>query len=146
MAARDEYKQLGVSVLSETIKVKNIRSGEIFDARRAEEKEDCFEILSGGLIGSIIHEENFWIIQENNVQNSNEPQYDNVNKPFHYHDKGLDPLTIMKATFTREQLIGFVKGSALKYLMRYEKKNGVEDIEKLAFYSKLLKELEDETT
>jgi hypothetical protein len=61
-------------------------------------------------------------------------EYDNINKPFHYHKSGLDPITIMKRTFTKEEYAGFCKGNVLKYNQRYNEKGGVDDLKKALFY------------
>jgi len=62
--------------------------------------------------------------------------------PAHYN--GIQPLDVMKANFTDEQYEGFLAGNALKYIMRYSKKNGLEDIEKGMHYCKLLYEFKKE--
>ena len=39
---------------------------------------------------------------------------------------------------TKEAYRGYLKGNVLKYVWRYEKKNGVEDLEKAQWYLKRL--------
>ena len=63
--------------------------------------------------------------------------------PTHY--EGLQPIEVMKRTFTKEQLIGFHKGNILKYVMRYDKKDGVKDLVKARDYLNWLIELETVT-
>lgn len=59
----------------------------------------------------------------------------------HYKKLAIEPLTVILANN-----YGFLKGNALKYLMREEYKNGVEDLEKAIWYIKLLiKERERES-
>ena len=48
----------------------------------------------------------------------------------------------MKQRFSTEQLKGFYRGNALKYIMRYDEKNGVDDLEKAADYIHRLIEVE----
>lgn len=61
---------------------------------------------------------------------------DMVNHPSHYQSSsGLEVIDVIEA-FT-EDLNGieaFCSGNALKYLTRWKKKNGVEDLKKAAFY------------
>lgn len=64
-------------------------------------------------------------------------------KPDHYHKKGLDPIAVMKQTFFPAEVRGFYKGNILKYIMRYQNKNGLEDLKKLQEYVQLLIELEE---
>ena len=65
----------------------------------------------------------------------------------HYMDMGIQPIDVMKAAFTSEQLEGFLRGNVLKYLMRYPQKNGVTDVKKAQHYMEMLiKHLEKEST
>jgi hypothetical protein len=51
----------------------------------------------------------------------------------HYKKLAIEPLTVILANN-----YGFLKGNALKYLMREEYKNGVDDLEKAIWYIKLI--------
>ena len=53
---------------------------------------------------------------------------DNVNKPSHYH--GMESIDALRNFMTPEQLKGFYLGNALKYQLRFQKKNGLEDLKK----------------
>lgn len=61
---------------------------------------------------------------------------DNVNQPNHYKLDGLDVevLDIIKAVLTKEKFDGFLHGNVIKYTLRTNKKNGVEDLEKAYKY------------
>lgn len=54
--------------------------------------------------------------------------------PDHYKQGGLEVIDIWKAKLDTEELIGFFKGNVLKYVMRAEQKNGLEDYQKAAVY------------
>ena len=60
---------------------------------------------------------------------------DNVNNPPHYKDKHVhlvldfEPITILKD-------LPFCKGNAIKYVLRYKNKNGLEDLKKAEYYIK----------
>lgn len=56
--------------------------------------------------------------------------FDPVTKPAHYHSGGVDPWTLMNSCFTCEQQDGYDTGSALAYVARWHRKNGIEDIKK----------------
>lgn len=64
------------------------------------------------------------------------PQLDNVDHPSHYQtDKGIEVIDVIEA-FT-EQLTGVVAfdiGCAIKYMCRWKKKNGKEDLRKAIWY------------
>lgn len=70
------------------------------------------------------------------LRDSKEQEIDNVNQPNHYKLDGLDVevLDIIKAVFTKEQFEGFLHGNVIKYTLRTNKKNGVEDLEKAHKY------------
>lgn len=63
---------------------------------------------------------------------------DNVNHPNHYTYGGLELVTVWEATMSPEALQGLYKGNVMKYLWRYEHKNGLEDLKKAEFYLKRL--------
>jgi hypothetical protein len=55
-------------------------------------------------------------------------------------------LTIQPWEIIRRNKMGFFDGNALKYLMRYRTKNGVEDLRKAIHYiEELIKDLENES-
>lgn len=57
--------------------------------------------------------------------------YDNVNNPKHYQGRyGMESINVLRNFMTSEQLKGFYLGNALKYQLRYQKKNGLEDLKK----------------
>lgn len=60
---------------------------------------------------------------------------------------GIEPWTIMKKNFTREEFIGFCKCCILKYVLR-RKGSDIQDAEKIEHYARklqeLLKEVNDE--
>jgi hypothetical protein len=57
---------------------------------------------------------------------------DNINKPNHYQGaQGLEAIDVIRnfaGRLTAEQ--GFYWGNAIKYMLRFQKKNGVEDLKK----------------
>jgi hypothetical protein len=67
---------------------------------------------------------------------------DVINKPSHYHQNGIDVIKFAELQFPKEQLKGFFRINALKYLTRFERKNGVEDLKKCVFYLEKLLEME----
>lgn len=69
-----------------------------------------------------------------------EQDEDIVNHPKHYQLDGLEveALEVIKASLNIEEYKGYLLGNMLKYLLRHKKKNNVEDIQKMLFYSKEL--------
>nr|DAO32280.1 MAG TPA: nucelotide kinase [Caudoviricetes sp.]DAR68579.1 MAG TPA: nucelotide kinase [Caudoviricetes sp.] len=56
---------------------------------------------------------------------------DNINKPSHYQGRyGMESIDALRNFMTPEQLKGFFLGNSLKYLLRHQKKNGLEDLKK----------------
>ena len=69
---------------------------------------------------------------------------DAVNHPYHYTRGGIECLEAIKASMEPCAFIGYLKGNIIKYLWRYEDKNGIEDLKKARFYLKrLIKEIEE---
>ncbi len=57
--------------------------------------------------------------------------------PEHYKAHGIitrQPIDIMKHSFTQEAYRGYLVGNVIKYVCRYDMKNGVEDLEKAKKY------------
>jgi transcriptional regulator with XRE-family HTH domain len=61
----------------------------------------------------------------------------------HYQTE-IDPIAYAEANFSKEELAGFFRINAIKYLTRYGKKDGnnVADLDKAIFYTEKLKEME----
>ena len=59
---------------------------------------------------------------------------DNVNHPQHYTQGGIECLDAIEAAMKPDQFRGYLKGNIIKYLWRYEWKNGLEDLKKAQFY------------
>ena len=56
---------------------------------------------------------------------------DNVNNPSYYQGRyGMQSIDALRNFMTPEQLKGFFLGNALKYQLRFQKKNGLEDLKK----------------
>jgi hypothetical protein len=69
---------------------------------------------------------------------------DNVNKPVHYQGKIECIECIESATDGLQGIEAFCTGNAIKYLYRWKKKNGIEDLKKAKWYiDKLLNEISD---
>lgn len=65
---------------------------------------------------------------------------DVVNAPDHYHKGGIDVLEYAERKLPRDQNIGFYRINVLKYVTRYDSKNGLEDLLKAQYYlEKLIK-------
>lgn len=69
---------------------------------------------------------------------------DNVNKPVHYQGKVECIDCIESATDGLQGIEAFCTGNAIKYLYRWKKKNGIEDLKKAKWYiDKLLNEISE---
>ena len=74
-----------------------------------------------------------------------EPDADMVNHPSHYTQGGIECIDALKAaTVSKTGIEAVCTANAIKYLWRYEEKNGVEDVKKARWYiDRLIKELEE---
>lgn len=76
----------------------------------------------------------------NGVSMKNENN-DKVNNPTHYTAGGIETLDYIKAKVS--DYPSYAVGNILKYVSRYEHKNGIEDLKKAQFYlNDLIKEME----
>ena len=61
--------------------------------------------------------------------------------PKHYLKGGMHLLEIFEKKFPVEHVEGFLRGLCIKYLFRYDQKNGIEDLKKAKWYLNELIEL-----
>lgn len=59
---------------------------------------------------------------------------DAVNHPSHYNAEPIECIDAIRASLTAEEFRGFCKGNAMKYIWREQLKNGMEDLQKAAWY------------
>jgi hypothetical protein len=71
-------------------------------------------------------------------------KHDPVNHPSHYNQGGIETIDGIKAATTGlDGFEGYCTGNAIKYLWRWKKKGGVEDLKKARWYlSHLIAEVE----
>jgi hypothetical protein len=66
--------------------------------------------------------------------------FDNVEKPAHYNQSGIECIQAIEASMSKDQFCGYLKGNVQKYIWRYEDKNKIEDLKKAQWYlNKLIK-------
>lgn len=75
---------------------------------------------------------------ETNMKDPIEIKYtesDKVNHPNHYNQGGMEVWDVIKAfTSNLSGAEAFYAGNAIKYILRWDKKNGIEDLEKAKVY------------
>lgn len=70
-----------------------------------------------------------------------EPLQDNINHPAHYNKGGIETLDYIKAKAPHYE--SYAVGNIIKYVSRYQHKNGLEDLKKAQFYlNDLVEEME----
>jgi hypothetical protein len=71
----------------------------------------------------------------------------NAINPAHYQKGGVECIEAIEASMSKEAFKGFLKGNCIKYIYRYENKNGAEDLRKAEWYLlRLIALREDEET
>lgn len=71
---------------------------------------------------------------------------DNVNHPTHYNESGIECIEAIRASLGHE-FPAYCKGNVMKYLWRYQYKNGIEDLKKAQVYLNWMVEyLEENST
>lgn len=66
-----------------------------------------------------------------------------VARQSHYTSSAIQPITFMEANFSHDEMVGFLKGNVIKYLCRYDHKDGVKDLRKARVYLDWLIEAEE---
>lgn len=59
---------------------------------------------------------------------------DSVNHPTHYADKQIEVIDYIRDTLTAEGFVDYCIGNVIKYVSRWRKKGGKEDLEKARVY------------
>ena len=71
---------------------------------------------------------------------------DNVNSPPHYNKSGIECIDAIRAA-TDSGFEYYLQGNIMKYIWRYQYKDGVQDLEKAQWYlNELIKELKENDT
>ena len=116
-----------------------------------DEYNDCGVCLLEKFSGGVICDFDKWsddklaIAYDHVYKNMDENVPDMVNHPQHYTQGGIECIDALKAaTVGKRGIEAVCVANVIKYLWRYEEKNGIEDIRKAKFYvERLLKELEE---
>lgn len=64
----------------------------------------------------------------------------------HYKKMKIQPWDIVDSCFTPDQAVGFYVGNVLKYILRFESKSGIQDLEKAKHYLEKLIEVKRQQT
>ena len=62
---------------------------------------------------------------------------DKVNNPSHY-EGSIECIEAIKSSMSAEAFKGYLKGNVMKYVWRFDRKNGKEDLLKAEWYLKKL--------
>ena len=106
-----------------------------------DEQDDYYLILSDEGIRNYYNKDRFVKMDSDKfttTQNSDKEKPDMVNHPKHYTSGtlGIEVINTMEMCNTKEEFIGYLRCNALKYISRFENKNGLEDVKKCAWYVK----------
>lgn len=61
-------------------------------------------------------------------------EHDNVNHPNHYADKTIEVIDYIRDTLPKDGFVDYCIGNVIKYVSRWRKKGGVEDLKKAQVY------------
>jgi hypothetical protein len=92
-------------------------------------------------IEHLVGDDTTYTLSDLKADYTNEYKKDNIN-PEHYKSKSKETIERLQDNLTQGEFKGYLKGNILKYLDRYEHKNGVEDLNKMQWYLNKLIELE----
>ena len=110
------------------------------------EREDAFSIpiftydYEGGELKGI-HVGNRLFVPASD-KTSDGVENSNVTRPKHYiSSDGPECIDAIKASMSSDEFAGYLRGNVMKYIWRFRKKGGVEDLEKARWYlDKLIEE------
>lgn len=68
--------------------------------------------------------------------------HDPIN-PLHYIDSSIECIDAIEASMSPQEFKGYLRGNCQKYLWRFTKKNGAEDLKKAKWYLERLIEKEE---
>ena len=116
-----------------------------------DECHGCNICLLEKFSGGVMCDFNEWsddelaIAYDHVYKNMDENVPDMVNHPQHYTQGGIECIDALKAaTVGKRGIEAVCVANVIKYLWRYEEKNGIEDVRKAKWYvERLLKELEE---
>ena len=67
------------------------------------------------------------------AEGENRPESDPVNAPSHYTGQ-IECIDYLRDKMTKEEFTGFCVGNVLKYVSRWRKKDGLQDLKKARVY------------
>lgn len=71
------------------------------------------------------------------------PSNDPVESPQHYLHSNIETIDVIKAWLGPDKFTAYLNGNVIKYISRWEHKNGIEDLKKAKWYlEKMIEELE----
>ena len=73
--------------------------------------------------------------------NEKDTKDDVINHPNHYTAYSREVIDTMQGDMTQEEFTGYLKGNIIKYISRYQGKNGVEDLNKAIWYVTKLRDV-----
>ena len=75
------------------------------------------------------------ITPEDKARCAKETDADNVNHPQHYQANGLETIDVIEAwTKDLDGIVAVCTANVIKYISRWNKKNGIEDLKKAQWY------------
>lgn len=109
-------------------------------------KGRCAEIKRGD--SSINLSEDGVTVESKKITVNDATHKDNVNHPSHYNQNDIETIDIIERFLDDDSCFaGFLYGNMVKYLDRYENKNGIEDLKKAQWYlNKLIADDYEKTT
>lgn len=129
--AKSQYKKLSKGIIT----VRNVRSKE--SPGSDPQYDFTFDVLSNEGVTYVIPDIFIDGIFPNDSE-SDDIKYaesDNVKHPNHYNQGGMEVWDVIKAfTSNLSGAEAFYAGNAIKYILRWDKKNGIEDLEKAKVY------------
>ena len=115
--------------------------GVVFESRELENLEEVKENLDGyiGQVSRDVIQHGFHQLNPTVLIRLTKIEKDNVNNPSHYTQGKVECIDALEsATVGKKGIEAVCVANVVKYLWRYEEKNGLEDVKKAEYYLKKL--------
>lgn len=134
-----EYRKYQVEITEILQKVVDVTTSDLETAIKVTEKE----YYDGNIV--LDHSDFVEVTIDEFPADGGSPETDNVNHPAHYTSGKVETIDFIQDKLPPEMFEGYCVGNVMKYITRYQRKNGVEDLKKAAWYlDRIIKELEKE--
>ena len=106
---------------------------EEIDMTRYDTKGECMEQISLDTLNKLYPESD--LLTYPSKKEVKPLSVEAVNHPSHYQGNNYECIDVMLDNYGKEQTLSWIKLNIFEYIFRMDKKNGLEDMKKIAWYA-----------